>query len=105
MSRIGPPLASALLATSLSCVAATALAATPLEPEPDGLKPRFAIAESRLQATPDRSSTDGRYRLESRLQPEPGHGQHGSGMTLQAKLVDATATACDTGTIFANSFE
>lgn len=105
MAHALPTFTAVLLAATLTGHAGGAAAANSSAPDADELKPRYAVDESRLQATPDRTSVDRRFRLESHMRRSEQRGQSAGGLTLQARLVDATATACDAGAIFANGFE
>ena len=71
----------------------------------EALKPRYDVEGGRLQPSPTHASSDGRYRLDARLQSADS-AQTGSGIALKAKLVATATAACDaSGLIFANGFE
>lgn len=97
---------TAFLLAAIVLAPVMAAAADMPRPEPDAAAARFAVQRSQLQAQPSRDSIDGRFHLESRLQAATAAGQHGSGFKLQAKIVDAAATACvGVDALFANGFE
>ena len=103
MSRVAPTICAALM--GLLPVPRAAHAASAEQPDADAVRPRFEVTATRLQASPDRRSADGRFQLDARLQPGESNGQNGGGLTLRAKLASATDTACDAGAIFSDSFE
>src|SRR5687767_8264854 len=90
--------------SSVVCCAVSA--AESRTPEQESIQPRFAVHAPRLQAAPTRNTIDDRFHLDARLQAASGEGQHGSGLTLQAKIVGATAASCaGADALFANGFE
>ncbi|HVF36041.1 MAG TPA: hypothetical protein VND91_12025 [Candidatus Saccharimonadia bacterium] len=64
------------------------------------------MSGERLERRSALDSTDGRYRLEPRLQHMPDPGQRYGGLVLEAKVAVAGATACaGVDAVFANGFE
>jgi hypothetical protein len=104
VSRFARRTATALAATLLACCVVPAIAADPPISDQDTLQPRFAVRQPRLQAAPAGDSLDGRFQLNSRLHAAPGDGQHGTGIELHAKVINAAAAACN-DVIFANGFQ
>ncbi len=89
------------------CAAVTAVEGA----EPDGIDQsaqaaRFLIVDARVQASPQMRSTDHRFEVTAALRAASGAARRGGAFELNARLVNAVATACTLADLpFANGFE
>lgn len=104
MTRFSFSLPALLIGAALIPATGAAAAVDGFTASPES---RFVIHGQRLEGSATRERANDRFRLDSRLQPEPFSTQTGGGLELRAELFDTKAAACGGGAdvIFANGFE